>query len=92
VFWENEGTFEFGRHLREEWLDLEGIFSDRTYYSTGEGGSIEIGIRHKLSKYDVDLFNPKDIDLSAIKQNRKSRIGHVTVDYDFSFDEGAELP
>ena len=92
VYWEDNLIFETGRSLREEWLDLEGVFSDRTYYSTGEGDSIEIGIRHRLSKYDVNLFNPKDIDLSALNNAGKARIGHITVDYDFSFDEGSEYP
>ena len=91
-YWEDTLTFETGRTLRNEWLDLEGVFSDRNYYSTGEGDSKEVGIRHKLSRYDVDLFNPKDIDLSVLNRTGKVRIGHVTVDYDFSFDEGAELP
>jgi len=91
-YWADTLVFETGRSLKDEWLDLEGVFSDRAYYSTGEGDSKEVGIRHKLSRYDVDLFNPKDIDLSVLNRTGKVRIGHITVDYDFSFDEEAELP
>ena len=92
AYWRDNLIFEGGRSLREEWLDLEGIFSDRAYYSTGEGDYKEIGIRHRLSKYDVNLINPKDIDLSALYNTEKVLIGHIVVDYDFSFDEGSELP
>ena len=91
-YWENDATLEMGRMLRDEWLDLEGTFSDRTYYSDGEGDVKEVGIRHKISKYDVKLFNPKEIDLSTLNTAGKVRIGHITVDYDFLFDEGSEYP
>ena len=45
-----------------------------------------------MSRYDVDLFSPRDINLSTLNNVGEVYIGHITVDYYFSFDEGAEYP